>query len=782
MTPPPRNMVNTRLSQANQKRRRSFSEASSESKAIKFRKIARRRVATPDGQLLEEQREASLGGSQGVRSQEVHPSVKNAIEFTNSTKSRRSRHSLPVSLETPANIRTEPLDVAVARVNEHRRRQTEGVPLEFNVADIYINPEDLDLDASQIMTPKISTVVRTKPTPISITPRPSPNTSREDKISEYEKAIRLLTDQKAELAAKVQILELGIHSLGFRDAEVESTDIFAAIRTTFDLVRAQEEEMDLGLSVQRLDNEELLRQQPNIVRGLLLDIDNYACKLDEIENLLVFTDAQYKGVLVKLAEREERSTELELQLEKLDRHLKFITHNLTEEKNTTLKLEGENETLSEQLTARENELKNLHSLSQKQGTELNELRSTCNDLMNEVKTLREAAVRLEKGYMQHIADVEGDRDERLGFMAEELDQEHDYRTIAEKDIAKKDAAYTALQIDFQKVREDLDNLKEQNDKANESLNLQKNKLQELQQDLTAKIADNQGLQHELSELKVKAQSLEEDIAFLHEQRDQNKLTIDNQAAALQSAEEHLASSEDRLQQANIEINRLRADVFGAQKEREQIVSELHVSAEKCRRLSNEITMKSNSIEKLEGNIEALNKAMEDLVKEKDAVINAKNAKLEETLATIDEQAKTMREQAQEISGQAWQITQKETDIQALRKENLRFMADRDRLQATLALREKDLRTLKQVLQSLITDAEKDEIKYRERASQKAELVQVANSVLSGISAEQKVGTLTRESTDGAHVVKKKRSLRDSGYVGSDIDEELELIDAEREIV
>jgi DNA repair exonuclease SbcCD ATPase subunit len=105
---------------------------------------------------------------------------------------------------------------------------------------------------------------------------------------------------------------------------------------------------------------------------------------------------------------------------------------------------------------------------------------------------------------------------------------------------------------------------------------------------------------------------------------------------------------------------------------ESVHNTLDVRTQERDSLDDDLQKKMEFIEKLENDINALNMAMVNLEEEKDQVIDTKNAKLDEREAVINQQGK---------------------DIEALRDENLRVLAERDELRKALALRGKDVSTL-----------------------------------------------------------------------------------------
>jgi DNA repair exonuclease SbcCD ATPase subunit len=105
---------------------------------------------------------------------------------------------------------------------------------------------------------------------------------------------------------------------------------------------------------------------------------------------------------------------------------------------------------------------------------------------------------------------------------------------------------------------------------------------------------------------------------------------------------------------------------------ESVHNTLDVRTQERDSLDDDLQKKMEFIEKLENDINALNMAMVNLEEEKDQVIDTKNAKLDERDAVINQQGK---------------------DIEALRDENLRVLAERDELRKALALRGKDVSTL-----------------------------------------------------------------------------------------
>jgi DNA repair exonuclease SbcCD ATPase subunit len=768
-------MVNTRSSQGVRKRRRSSTGPPSDAGSIysnKIRKTARRRFTTAEIQLQEEDREASIEreaspiGSREVSEQLASSSgeIGTSVEVALPTKSRQARYSLPANLQVPDNIKFESLRTAIARRNEYRRRQTEGLLIDGTFdydedANIYVDPADLDVDADQVFTPSNRSMVCVKHTPMALTTRPTPNARREDEISEYEDTIHRLTEEKANLAARLQVLELRIRTLGFGELDMDDEDICATLRTEFDLVRAQEKEMAIDVPIEDLSNQELLHQQPDIIRGLLLHIQELARRFEEAETHLAFSNAEYKGVLGKLAEREERNDALEKRMEMADQHLDAKTRDLDAENNRTKQLMGDNQQLAEQLESQNEDISSLKEVRDHQADDLQALRATCDELRQHIEDFKEDLHRLEEEHGQQILDIKTDKDERLNSMVEELEQEHQYRQIAEDEIASKDAAYTSLQIELQQSKSDLEDTVKELTEANELIERQDDEIETLNAGLQEKDVEKQELEQAIERLEKKEEGLEEDIQVLIARRDEDQKKLQDQATDLDEADEQIETLEEQNKAASTEINKLRADVFGVQQERDQLSTELETmeaeleaSTANREQLDKDVEQKLNIIEKLEDNIDALNKAMENLQEEKDQVIDAKNAKLDEHEAVIDQQAR---------------------DIEALRDENLQVLAERDELRKALVMRSEDVRILRDINAQLLSDAEQDALAARDFVERKAHSIVAAKQALAAVQ----VDTAVQESTvvEEKKKVTVKKTVRDSGYLGSETDEEQMLL-------
>jgi hypothetical protein len=197
----------------------------------------------------------------------------------------------------PADIKFESLRVALARETQRRRRYTEGLVTqnaEVEVAEetTFIEPADLGIDPSQITTPK-RPMILAKPSPLTVDRVPTPDEKREQKILNYENAIQLVIEEKAALTAELQNLQLAVRSLEFGREDMGELEICAMIRIAFDTLRSQEKEMDIDVNFEELSNESLVEWQADIVRGVLDKLSKVTKALEETEDRLVLTNAQY---------------------------------------------------------------------------------------------------------------------------------------------------------------------------------------------------------------------------------------------------------------------------------------------------------------------------------------------------------------------------------------------------------------------------------------------------------------------------------------------------------
>jgi hypothetical protein len=298
------NMVHTRSSQGPQgsqgsrKRRASASPSEAGSQLSKTRKTVHgRKYTTADEQIHEEERLSLERSVEPTEPQSSAFQVVNYPQLKTPTHSRpSSRHSLPANLP---NVKFESLRVALARETQRRRRQSEIVTLDGAAAEpeeeettTYIELNDLGIDAAELATPRRS-IVPARHTPQSIVRKPSPNVKREDDISAYEDSITILTREKAEVQAQLQVLQLAVRSLGFEPSDIPEDDMCAQIRADFDDVRDQEAEMNIDLPLEQMNNQEVLHAQPDIIRGLLQEVKEYTRVLEETDSRLALTEAEY---------------------------------------------------------------------------------------------------------------------------------------------------------------------------------------------------------------------------------------------------------------------------------------------------------------------------------------------------------------------------------------------------------------------------------------------------------------------------------------------------------
>lgn len=165
------------------------------------------------------------------------------------------------------------------------------VEYEDEESTTYVDLADLGIDGTRLMTPNSRAPVLIKHTPQSLIKKGEMDL-REDDIFKYEMALQKVTMEKAELAGKLQVLQLAVQALGFGDETMLEEDMCSLVRQAFDHLRAEESEMPIEMDWENITNEDLLKAQPEIVRGLLRDIDQYAGKLEECEAHLALIDAE----------------------------------------------------------------------------------------------------------------------------------------------------------------------------------------------------------------------------------------------------------------------------------------------------------------------------------------------------------------------------------------------------------------------------------------------------------------------------------------------------------
>jgi chromosome segregation ATPase len=253
---------------------------------------------------------------------------------------------------------------------------------------------------------------------------------------------------------------------------------------------------------------------------------------------------------------------LKTQLQKINQHLDSQNRNLVDERNKTTQLAADKEQLSRELGDRDREVGRLQRVEDDQAEEIELLNATCGNLREDVEELKKRIHDLLAQHAETVADLKGDRDTRLDLMAQELDQEHRYRQIAEDEIASKAAEYTALQIQYQQTKSDLDDTKKELADMEEAMKQRDVELDTLVVDLRAKNQEKEELEDAVSELEQKAEGLEEDIKSLANQHDDDQHTLKMRAEEVEDAEQQIGILGEQLKTANTEVNKLRADVFG----------------------------------------------------------------------------------------------------------------------------------------------------------------------------------------------------------------------------
>lgn len=309
-------------------------------------------------------------------------------------------------------------------------------------------------------------------------------------------------------------------------------------------------------------------------------------------------------------------------------------------------------------------------------------------------------------------------------MVEELNQEHEYRKIAEREIASQDAAYTKLQIKYEDTRGDLDKTKQELEQANDLVKRKEETIDGLKEDIAELEQDSQQAATSLSLLEGQVEDMQSDIKTLTGRLEQEEDTVADQYDTIGELKSEIKTKET-------ELNKLKSDVFGVQEE---------------------IKHKSGIITKLEGDITALNKAMEDLAREKDLTIEEKNEELDDFEDKIDSLTRENKE--------------KDADIEALRKENLKCIATIESMRKMLSTRGKEMRALKDITNELLGGAEQDVKAQSEWVARKSATVQQARKAYNAVETETEATTALVQQT-ATSKTKVTATVRDSGYLGEE---------------
>ena len=356
--------------------------------------------------------------------------------------------------------------------------------------------------------------------------------------------------------------------------------------------------------------------------------------------------------------------------------------------------------------------------------ELDELRGTCADHEQKYEDLACEYESLEMTYKRETIRLEKERKEAVAWMVEELNQEHRYRKTAESEIATKDTSYTKLQIDYEKAKSEIDEAKKKLEEDRDLIEAKQNEIEDIDEELVKEREEKQEVEQAFDKLEAETTKLESDIKSLTNRLAQTEDTVEEQDKELEVAREELKDRET-------EINQLRSDVFGAQED---------------------VKNKGGIIAQLEKDINALNKSMQDLTEEKDSVIEDKNLQLDDMEDKIDLLSRDNE--------------QKDSDIEALRKENLSLIAAADELRKALATRGKDVRVLRDITNQLVGEGESDIAAQRDWVARKVELLSNVRQAVATVSDASDAATTLTQKVEETRIVK-KTLVRDSGYLGED---------------
>lgn len=784
-------MVNTRASQpgpkASQsksgkaKRRRSENgppteDLDTQEPPSKTQKTRGRRFATPDEQLKDELEEASeRADSEGPLASS--PPATNLIP-------QQSQHFY--SLET-------------ARRTHWSKEGSDGVEngaLSTQDTTVY-DPADPRLPQGQLVTPGPSfSSYNHLRIPIPEDLRATPNVVREEKIREYELAIETATKDSAAHAAALEILTLSVQQLGFGAVDVKAVEICRNVRIAFDQARLEVSELytqgpDLFNGLQ---NEEVLLRFVEYLRGLLVEVRGLEHTLEGEREEVTSLSRDLRGTEEKLVETTGQMTDLEAVRDGLDNTITQLESTIAlmneDHVQATDNLQHEH---ADQLAALVEELEREHGF-----------RLTVEDeLADQITEFSKLQLDFENAKVAHEQEVE-----KLAA-AEEL------RESLEVELAKANASLEQKDADTEDLASQIEDLEGQVDQLRTDIQTLKGRCDNAealvlstQADLNAANLENDGLKKqaidaakEINKLRSDLDGLQHKHQELIKDRDETQDAFNEEVAARQNAEailkiksaaigkleetiSALNSTMRKLEQSkDAEIERKKAQLDNLDEELEQ-TREDHANAveekdgqieelgEKVHQLTSELEAAKETIDLLQTQVDDLASAGAakdgELVELKDDLAASQRHanKVASDLETRNADLKTV---TQNLAIRDADLATRTADLQIVTEESLNAQEERNTLQKTLTIRDKEVAVLKALAGRLIAAAKKDSSDEYERALRKSQYVQTEEAVLAGLGGAVNGVQVTTKTTRVTR--KRTTALRDSGFVGSDDVEE-----------
>lgn len=390
----------------------------------------------------------------------------------------------------------------------------------------------------------------------------------------FEEAILALSREANDAKAALQILTIELQSLGFAEGGASTETILRSIRQSFQRVREGVESAIPGEVDSDATNEDLIDALARRLEEYASRVRDQDEELGQKHTLINELASQIDGLLDRLADADIRKSTLEKQWKELDEAGEAKERNIEELEEELADLQEAFDSNVILVEEKMQVIKDLETENADSNKNVEKLGKSLQTYRNEEARLSELITKMEEEHRTTVSAMNKEREQTVGDLETQLDDETVKREAAEADADAKQVTITELGVRVEATETDIDNLRTE--------------LAELKADRDAELAareqaeaDVEAKEKEVEDLEQRVTRLEEQLLELNTELDTLRGLNESERHQREAAEADLddrnvtiADLNQKLHEQGLAANKLRQKMFQVQQDNNQKVKEL----------------------------------------------------------------------------------------------------------------------------------------------------------------------------------------------------------------
>ncbi|PSN70017.1 hypothetical protein BS50DRAFT_571327 [Corynespora cassiicola Philippines] len=576
--------------------------------------------------------------------------------------------------------------------------------------------------SSQVTRDSLSSISQTMLDSLANSQRTDPG-SIPDKISDkaikrYEAEIEHLTMQLAESQGALRVVVIELQNLHVLEPGASTDLIMEKLRLGLETLRNEIETLVPG-TTEGLTNSELLFKAPELLQGVLLELNETVLASEHHRKNERILRTQYEHVIDLLARSEETNDQLHQQIGDLEDDANQKSEVIAELEEHVAGLNNTADQQDNAIQEKDSSIQQLEEDIANKDVAVTRYRDALKAVEDELDAVSKTLTHMEEEHRVTLAQLESDHADTVQKLTAHLNAENEGRLNAEEDAEQKSAYIDELETRINGLDTEVGTIADQ-------LAILRERLED-ETAIREKTEDERDEQSNLAyEHANTIENLKENIDSLQGQieeyrnnlaaeREQRELT----ETELNAANDEIAELNDRLHDAGIQANELRSKLFAVQQEKEETIAQLREEKEaQEEELEGLLADETEQREQAEQNIANLEQRCTQLFED----LNVADAKVDELTRSLhkvekarDESVASLKTQLGELHNQYMalennsrsEITTLSANIADLNNEVMNYKAEVERLRQLADDNEQAFEEEKAAMSARIEDLESD---------------------------------------------------------------------------